>query len=332
MSVDKEMPEKLDPAKTGTYSSELFTTIASVVDRLVDPNRFEQKFSKTLILLAIFIIGWYALSTGEAENTFLSGFLKSIFGFVAVGLILVATLVRIWLRDIQLDDVSFVALDERTRKEKSRYSSNSKGERLVGQDLEARVKKTTSIAVGVDFVAHMRAVIESLDYQIDYAEQKASIMLDIGRRFIKWGIWSYVFAIFGWQAYLFYLDFKVTAALIAGMVSCSLLFIIVEFLGAWYLKQYRHYGDSAYSYMRARSSYHKYMLGYCAVIEFMGEDLDGAKEDVLKVLAEPEKWPEFKDVSSNDFNYMLQSVESAGVLFDKMKGVFGHGKKDGSPQ
>lgn len=332
MSVEKEIPERPDPAKMGTRPSELFKAIEAIIDRLVDPNKFEQKLSKTLVILAFGVVGWYALATGEVENSFFSGFLKSIFGVVAVGLILFATLVRIWLRNIQLDDVSFVALDERTRKEKSRYSSNSKGENIVGQDVEVQVKKSTSIAVGVDFVDHMRAVIESLDYQIDYAEQKASIMLDIGRRFIKWGIWSYVFAIFGWQAYLFYLDFKVTAALVAGMVSCSLLFVIVEFLGAWYLKQYRHYGDSAYSYMRARSSYHKYMLGYCAVIEFMGDDLDGAKEDVLKVLAEPEKWPEFKDVSANDFNYMLQSVESVGVLFDKMKGVFASSKKDGRKQ
>lgn len=307
-------------------------TLGSVFDRLVDQNRFEQKLSKTLILLALGAASAYALNTGEVENAFLSGFAKSISGAIALGLVFAAVLVRIWLRDIQLDDVSFVALDERTRKEKSRYSSNSKSEDSVGLDVQKRTKKSTSIAVGVDFVDHMRAVIESLDYQIDYAEEKASIMLDIGRRFIKWGIWSYVFAILGWQIYLFYLDFKISSALIAGMVSCSLLFIIVEFLGAWYLKQYRHYGDSAYSYMRARSSYHKYMLGYCAVIEFMGDDLEGAKEDVLKVLAEQEKWPDFKDVSSNDFNYMLQSVESAGVLFDRMKGVFGQGKKDGRHQ
>lgn len=245
---------------------------------------------------------------------------------------------KIWTGGWGRDDNSFVELDKRARNEKTRYRT-PQFETLVAtlnelpRDVESSKKnkeRSRTIAGGLSFVEHMKAVIESLDYQIDYAEQKASTLLDIGRRFVRWGIWLYVLSILVWQVYLWGIDFVINPGIITGMVSCSLLFLIVEFLGAWYLKQYRHYGDSAFAYMKVRSSYNRYMLAYCAIVQFSGDDLPAAKEDILKVLAESEKWPDFKEVTSNDFNHMLQSVESLGAVFEKLKGVFGRAGKGSS--
>lgn len=252
--------------------------------------------------------------------------------------LVVMVMSKIWADGWGQDDNSFVELDKRARNEKTRYRASQFDALLATinesvKDVEGSGKskeRSRTIAGGLSFMEQMRAVIESLDYQIDYAEQKASTLLDIGRRFVRWGIWLYVLSIVIWQVYLWSVSFVFNPGIISGMVSSSLLFLIVEFLGAWYLKQYRHYGDSAFSYMKVRSSYNRYMLAYCAVVQFSGNDLPAAKDDILKVLAEPEKWPDFKEVTTNDFNYMLQSVESLGAVFEKLKGVFGRNGKDNS--
>ena len=258
----------------------------------------------------------------------------------ALGFLLV--LYRIWSSGFGLDSGSFIELDERNRFEKSRYSGLSTADLEkylafrgfsdnLGKDaLTTKVEKSRKAVSGYEFVDHMRSIIESLDYQIDYAEEKASRLLEVGRTFVRGGIWLYVINIVMWQAYLYCIDFVLTPGVIFGMVSSTMIFLIMEFLGAWYLKQYRHYGDSAFSYMKVRSSYNKYMLAYCAILEFTTDDLPTAKEDMLRVLAEPEKWPDLKDVNSNDFNYMLQSVDSMGVVFEKLKGMFGRNNSTGS--
>lgn len=250
-------------------------------------------------------------------------------------------LYRIWTDTLISDSVSFVELDERNRIEKSRHSYWTP--MYTGKDIGAVLKddptldqisevvdKSRKAASGYEFSVHMRTIIESLDHQIDYAEEKASRLLEVGRGFVRGGIWLYIFSIIVWQGYLYYINFQLSAGIVVGMVSTTAVFLIMEFLGSWYLKQYRHYGDSAFSYMKVRSSYNKYMLAYCVVVEFSENDPAKSQEDILRVLAESEKWPELKEVNANDFNYMLQSVESMGAAFEKLKGVFGRGNDTGT--
>lgn len=250
-------------------------------------------------------------------------------------------LYRIWTDTLISDSVSFVELDERNRIEKSRHSywtpmyagknigAVLKDDPTLDQISEV-VDKSRKAASGYEFSVHMRTIIESLDHQIDYAEEKASRLLEVGRGFVRGGIWLYIFSIIVWQGYLYYINFQLSAGIVVGMVSTTAVFLIMEFLGSWYLKQYRHYGDSAFSYMKVRSSYNKYMLAYCVVVEFSENDPAKSQEDILRVLAESEKWPELKEVNANDFNYMLQSVESMGAAFEKLKGVFGRGNDTGT--
>ena len=244
---------------------------------------------------------------------------------------------RIWSNGFVSDNVSFVGLDERNRYEGSTYSQMSadfarqikiiKSEITSGDKaVEVPTKKISSYS----FAENMRLIIESLDKQITYAEEKASTLLEVGRGFVRGGISLYIASIFIWQAYLYYINFEFKAGVIIGMASTTMIFLIMEFLGAWYLKQYRHYGDSAFSYMKVRSSYNKYMLAFCAISEYTTDDYPNAKEEMLRVLAESEKWPEIKEVNSNDFNYMLQSVESMGTVFEKLKGVFGRNSNTGA--
>jgi hypothetical protein len=251
---------------------------------------------------------------------------------------------KVWMTDVASDRTSFVAMDERKRAEKA-INAGAKAD-LFADDIIRRAVQNAKSSVsitnklggsrkavsGYSFVEHMKSIIESLDYQIDYAEEKASTLLEVGRGFVRGGIILYVVSIVVWQAYLYYIDFSMNVGLVVGMVSTTVIFVIMEFLGAWYLKQYRHYGDSAFSYMKVRSSYNKYMLAYCAVVEFSADQDSKSKDDVLRVLSESENWPDMKDVNSNDFNYMIQSVESMSTIFEKLKGVFSRTSVNGTQE
>lgn len=309
-------------------------------ERLKEKSNIAKKTSTTALFIIFSIVVALAVDIAPLSDSVRFGVIES-WQFRAIcGICFLLVLYRIWSNSFALDHISFVELDERNRFEKPRYSAHyssldkffSQIEKPVpaNDEVSAKVEKSRKAISGHDFVEHMRSIIESLDYQIDYAEEKASRLLEVGRSFVKVGIWLYIFNIFVWQAYLYFIDFALTPGVVLGMVSSTMIFLIMEFLGAWYLKQYRHYGDSAFSYMKVRSSYNKYMLAYCAIYEFTIDDLSGAKVDMLKVLEEPEKWPDFKDVNSNDFNYMLQSVDSMGVVFEKLKGVFARNNGNGS--
>jgi len=303
-----------------------------------------RKLYMTVLLVMLVIMITLALKITSFTRSFEEEVLQSWQLKSVATLMFFLALYQIWGSRLVSDSISFVELDERNRFEKTRYTTPSPNifvaelERAssssisAANDEVARIAEKSRKAVsGFDFVEHMRSIIESLDFQIDYAEEKASRLLEVGRSFVRNGIWLYVVNIIIWQAYLYYINFALNAGVIVGMASSTVIFLIMEFLGSWYLKQYRHYGDSAFSYMKVRSSYNKYMLAYCAIVEFTTDDHSKAKEDMLRVLAESEKWPDLKDVNSNDFNYMLQSVESMGTIFEKLKGVFGRSNGTGTP-
>lgn len=304
-------------------------------DKQKEKSLNRRKLFGTVLLFLVFIMFTFALDVIPLSFDFRARVIEAWqFKLIVVTLFLLMFF-RIWTLDYFSESTSFVELDLRNRIEKSRYwraevEDSVEKVNNVTSFKSAEQKKSRKVVSGFEFGEHMRSIIESLDFQIDYAEEKASRLLEVGRSFVRGGITLYVLNIVVWQGYLFYIDFKINAGIIVGMASTTVIFLIMEFIGAWYLKQYRHYGDSAFSYMKVRSSYNKYMLSYCAILEFTGDDLSKGREELLRVLAESERWPELKDVNSNDFNYMIQSVESMGAIFDKLKGMFGHDNGSGN--
>lgn len=190
-------------------------------------------------------------------------------------------------------------------------------ERTVADRVESLSKKHQT-----PFSNYVETVISSLDDRINLAEQKASMLLDRGTGYLRGGIYFYVATIILWQVAIYYTGFH--SHVWIGIFSCSLTFLVVEFLAAWFLKQYRSYVDSSIAYLRVRSTFNRYLLSYHAINEFGGESSanDLSRLQILKVLEEEVKWPEMKDVNSNDFNFMLESVSSFTAALEKLRGAF----------
>ncbi|MNB90759.1 hypothetical protein D3C76_411810 [compost metagenome] len=177
--------------------------------------------------------------------------------------------------------------------------------------------------LGTAFEVYVCGVVESLDKHISLTEEKGSNLLDRGLLFLFGGILFYVAAIVGWQMWAKYGEPEVSVMYI-GMFASSIVFLVCEFLAAWFLKQYRHYVDASLACLRVKSVYDRYMLSYYAVKEMAPEvgEVSEKLNRVLEAIKEDVMWPGHKDNMNNDFNYMIESMSAVHASLDKIKGIF----------
>ncbi len=96
------------------------------------------------------------------------------------------------------------------------------------------------------------------------------------------------------------------------MISCSLLFIFIEFLSAWFLKQYRHFVDTSTYHIKVKSIFDKYMMSYLA-IKSLGDNnrSDETKyQAMLRVLEEEIKWPESYLLKKSEVSFAREAIET----------------------
>ncbi|WP_237859459.1 hypothetical protein [Pseudomonas sp. PGPR81] len=191
------------------------------------------------------------------------------------------------------------------------------------QEANARGEVRPILHLDTPFEDYVSKVVYALDARINLSENKAKELLGSGKAYLFGGIACYAVAIILWQIAEHIWGYS--HFLLLGMISTSVTFVVVEFLAAWFLKQYRSYVDSSIVYLSVRSAFNRYLLTYYTVNQF------GNNPEALKVmvdlLSEEIKWPTHKDVASNDFNYMMESMGAVVNLIDKLKGtVRGSGK------
>jgi hypothetical protein len=178
------------------------------------------------------------------------------------------------------------------------------------------------------FEVYVSNILRSLSAYAASSEVTATKLLDKGVAFMAGGLVFYVLAIVIWQVFA-NLTKPDAHVMYVGMIACSMTFVIVEFLAAWFFKQYRYYVEVSLSCLRVRSVYDRYLLGYYALREFEGEEGIDARDRMMEVLKEDVNWPTYKGSASNDFNYMIESMSTAHTSIEKFKNIFQQ-KKDES--
>ena len=142
------------------------------------------------------------------------------------------------------------------------------------------------------------------------SDKKASILLDKGTSYSKGGITFFIISIIVWQILSWLTGFK--EQYIYGMVSCSLLFIFIEFLSAWFLKQYRHFVDTSTYHIKVKSIFDKYMMSYLAIKSLSDESssTELKYQAMLKVLEEEIKWPESYLLKKSEVSFAREAIET----------------------
>ncbi|WP_413290492.1 hypothetical protein [Bdellovibrio sp. HCB337] len=170
-----------------------------------------------------------------------------------------------------------------------------------------------------NFENYFNEIRRVLTEQAHIADTKASILLDKGTSYSRNGIVFYIISIIGWQILALYTEFKEQH--IFGIASCSLLFIFIEFLAAWFLKQYRHFVDTSTYLIKVKSIFDKYMLSYLTIksLSTSTSNEDSKYQAMLNILAEEIRWPESYLMKNADISFAKEAMETMTHFVRSMK-------------
>ena len=159
----------------------------------------------------------------------------------------------------------------------------SKIESILTQSANAKAHRKEEMYE--NFASYFDGLREMLENKSADADEKASILLDKGTAYSKFGIFIFILSIIGWQLIAFQTGFK--DQYIYGIASCSVLFIFIEFLSAWFLRQYRSYVETSTYLVKIKSIFDKYMLAYLAL-----KDSDIVADGLTDTLSDEIVWPD----------------------------------------
>lgn len=300
-----------------------------VRDHINRPNVFKIMLRPKVILSTLMIYAGLAIIYITNSKMDLSYIIVN-FGPITFGIILMIPGVLMLIGEVNKipkfkKEDRFIDIDESRDSEEKSFQKNilselnsikAKSDNFSAQNIEDIVSKvieskTLDQANMFDsfenFFSEIRRVL--LD-QAHTSDKKASILLDKGTSYSKAGITFFLFSIITWQTLSWITGFK--EQYIYGMISCSLLFIFIEFLSAWFLKQYRHFVDTSTYNIKVKSIFDKYMMSYLAIKSFSDEN--SSKEvkyqAMLTVLEEEIKWPESYLLKKPEIGFAREALET----------------------
>lgn len=195
--------------------------------------------------------------------------------------------------------------------------TSEKIEELLLKASEKKAKEDS--ALFESFESYFNDIRGVLIEQAHTADKKASILLDKGTSYSRWGIMFFIVAIVAWQVLAWITGFK--EQYIYGIVSCSLLFVFIEFLSAWFLKQYRHFVDTSTYHIKVKSIFDKYMMSFLAIKTLSGdsENQESKYQAMLKILEDDIKWPETYLLKNGDASFVKEALETMTLFAKAMK-------------
>ncbi|OTG69897.1 hypothetical protein B9T38_14030 [Acinetobacter sp. ANC 4218] len=181
----------------------------------------------------------------------------------------------------------------------------------VEQSKEERLTDLDSLD---SFKLYFLKIVNTLEEKSIDSDKKASILLDNGKLYFITGITYFIIAIIFWQIYISYIgDFKTNH--IYGIISTSLVFIFIQFISAWYLRQYKSFSDTSTYLTKIKSIFDKYMLIYLVSSEKGDKDFTILMEQLSSEI----KWPETYLLKSADISFAKDALETMTTMAQTFK-------------
>lgn len=188
---------------------------------------------------------------------------------------------------------------------------NNNGDITIGGKNENSLTTQKSI---VGFSEYFISVINYLEIKAIDSDKKASLLLDNGKRFSVVGIVFFILATIIWQLFITKIgEFKTQH--IYGIISTSLVFIFIEFISAWYLRQYKSFSDTSTYLTKIKSIFDKYMLIYLVSSEKGDKDFT----ILLEQLSSEIKWPETYLLKNADISFAKDALETMTTMAQAFK-------------
>lgn len=257
------------------------------------------------------------------------------YGAIMLGTLLVA--VGLYLTWDEVDmrrairEERFVDVDARSRTEAhplpyiqliDKIAALEESSKTNVQELIAKFRADQSRTLTDDqsgFVQYFDSIRRVLEQKAAVADEKASILLDKGSNYSRFGITFFIFSIVAWQLIAHIFGFHVQH--IYGIVSCSILFVFIEFLSAWYLKQYRQFIDTSTYLIKVKSIFDRYMLVYWASREAseLSQDKRKSVVQLIDLLRQDIKWPETYLTKNPELSFAKEALETMTLFVKNVK-------------
>lgn len=157
------------------------------------------------------------------------------------------------------------------------------------------------------FETYFNSMIVIFDREMERSNQKASILLNRGVWTSILGIVYYLVSIVSFQSLFSAKGFQ--SFHIYGIVSSTVLFIFIQFVGAWFLKQYRYFVDTSTYYFKLKTTIERYLLSYLALKE-NSTNKDETLPKLLEFLMQDIKFPETYLIKQADVNLTKETIET----------------------
>lgn len=178
------------------------------------------------------------------------------------------------------------------------------------------------------FNSYFLKIDDYFSSQIELSDKKASLLLDRGTKYSRNGIYFYAGSIILWQ--LFILSTGFHPHYIYGIAGCSMIFIFIEFLSAWFLKQYRHYVDTSTYLIKIKTILEKYFLMYLSIKEAQKNNKDFS--ELQEALKADIKWPDTFLTKHPDVGFAKECLDTATQFVSAVKSeVAPEAKKEKKP-
>ncbi len=233
----------------------------------------------------------------------------SLFTTIPLAVMSIVMIVLFLLRSINKNKNNFIEIDEEKTKRNQKIFIS-----LTNNACKLNDEDKKDISMYKDFYSYFYMIIDYIDNQIEASDKKASLLLHSGKYCIIIGFFFYAGVIILWQLFVDGNEFKFKY--IYGMISSSLLFIFIEFFGAWFLRQYKHFVDTSTYLIKIKSILQRYILSYLALKDAKEKKFDTSP--VVSLLQEEIKWPETYLLKSPDVNFAKECVETATNLIKSL--------------
>ncbi|NOQ75608.1 MAG: DUF4407 domain-containing protein [Crocinitomix sp.] len=183
-------------------------------------------------------------------------------------------------------------------------------------ELEGQKKETHQ---NINFQIYFNQMLDGLSQESDKIEQKAKEFYWQGMVFSIMGILTaFGFFVF-WINYFSIKKFEPYN--IIELISGTIIIIIIEFLGAWFLKQNKELSKKSLHILKIKSTLDRYLLIYLSIDEFASSD---TRENYLKqLLSTLDKDIRFPTESStiNDTSFNQEAFSTIRNLTDSIKNL-----------
>lgn len=188
------------------------------------------------------------------------------------------------------------------------YDNLDKIENLVSQNSDSKE------SLKIDFQNYCNVMVNEFEQKINYKRTKASGYLTKGLTIIFATIFFYIVVVYAF-AFVYLSEKKFVTQDIYIMVSISVIFMFLQFLGGWFLKQYRNYLNTSLFLFGIKSNIQKYLLSYYAIIEFTdGKEKEKSLRDLLAIINNEFKNSNNELLNFKEDNYPENVIQAVNYL------------------